>query len=107
MKNILFIHQDVKQQLKNQQVLVPKKSNNWIFDILADRDIEYVLNIPKSKYNKLTVNEITISKYFGLVYDHDDQIDNAKVWELDYNENDFPKFSESYLKNYLLKQLEK
>ena len=107
MKNILFIHQDVKQQLKNQQVLVPKKSNNWIFDILADRDIEYVLNIPKSKYNKLTVNEIPFSKYFGVVYDHDDQIDNGKVWELDYNENDFPKFNESYLKNYLLKQLVK
>ena len=106
MKKILFIHQDDKQQLKKRQVIVPT-SNNHLFDILAERDCEYALNIPKSKYNKLIVNEILFSKYFGVVYDHNDQIDNGKVWELDYNENDFPNFNESYLKNYLLKQLEK
>ena len=106
MKTTLFIHQDDKQQLKKRGVIVPT-SNNHLFDILAERGSEYALNIPKSKYNKLTVNEIPFSKYFGVVYDHDGQIDNAKVWELDYNENEFPKFNNSYLKKYLLKQLEK
>ena len=106
MKQPLYIHKDDKQQLKKRQLIVPT-SNNHIFDILAERNIEYELNIPKSKYNKLTINEISFSKYFKVIYDYDDQIEDNTVWELDYNENDFPKFNESYLKNYLLKQLVK
>jgi hypothetical protein len=106
MKKILHIHQDDKRQLKKRQVIVPMTSNH-LFDILAERRTEYALNIPRSKYNKLTLNEIPFSEYFGVVYGHNDQINNGKVWELDYNENDFPKFNEPYLKNYLVKQWEK
>ena len=116
MKKIILNFPDAeKTQLKRRGILVPT-SNNHLFDILAERATEYYINIPKSKYHKLTICEVPFNEF----YPEDSLIVNMAqsmnitckpftnlVWGITYNQNKFPNLTESYLKNYLLKQLEK
>ena len=106
MKKILHIDNEIKQQLKKSQLVVPT-SNNHIFDILADRCTEYAVDLPKSKYNNIIIREMTFREYcktkFNGQLPHRDRTDH--VWVIDYNENTYPKLSETYIKNYLVKKL--
>jgi hypothetical protein len=77
-----------------------------IFDILAGRGSEYSINLPKSKYNKLGISEMTFDDFFQNrrpVFVGNTDL----VWVIDYDESQFPKLSETYIINYMIKQLSK
>ena len=105
MKKLLLISPKIKQQLKHYQIVTPN-SKNHIFDILAGRGSEYSINLPKSKYNKLGISEMTFDDFFQnrrSVFVGNTDL----VWVIDYDESQFPKLSETYIINYMIKQLSK
>ena len=114
-KLILNLRDFEKTQLKRRGILYPTTSNN-LFDILAERATEYYINIPKSKYHKLIICEMPFNEFYpedSLVARVSQSMNltihpfTNLIWGITYNENKFPNLTESYLKNYLLKQLEK
>ena len=111
MKTItLNLRESDKTLLKQRGLLHPTSKNN-LFDVLADRATEYYINIPKSKYHKLVINEIPFWKYFNMEcpksgFNNFAKRINSVVVRLSYDNKKFPKLTETYLRNYLLKQLE-
>ena len=104
MKTIMLnFREDERKLLKQRGLLYPTNKNN-LFDILAERAMEYYINIPKSKYHKLVMTEVPLWQHFNM--DISDESLGIIVTRIKYDNKKFPKLTETYLKNYLLKQLE-
>ena len=110
MKTILLHFRDHEKTLLKQRGLLHPTHKNNLFDVLAERATEYYINIPKSKYHRLIVTETPLWKHFKMdtpIEELDQFAKQPVVTRIKYDNKKFPKLTETYLKNYLLKQLEK
>lgn len=104
---LLYLSPDMARDLKRENLLVLEETTN-LFDILAGRGQTYRLNIPKSKYHHLQITERPFSQHF--TWDDGEVTGDYRymnVYILHYDTVKFPKLKESYLKNYLLKLVDK
>ena len=90
-------------KLKKRKYLIPTSNPNRLFDIMADRGVDYEMNIPGSKFHNHIVKYTTADKAFMKAYGYHVTDETYDVLVLEYDE--------AYCKNpryfltYLLKQI--
>jgi hypothetical protein len=101
------INPDDIQQLKYQGIMKPT-GDNQLFDIIADRAVEYRLNIPRSKFNNSIVKVMSFKQYFEKKF-NDNNVDGRSCWRdtvlvLEYDKTKCK--NPNYVGGYLLKQIQ-
>ena len=100
------------QKLIKRKYLIPTSEPNRLFDLMAQRGVDYTMNIPRSKFHngivKLVTFEQAMNMIFGTEFDNTEaDWSNGMISEnvllLEYDET-YCK-NPRYLRTYLQKQI--
>lgn len=92
------------KKLKKRKYLTPIPNPNRLFDILAERGVDYQMNIPGSKFHNHTLKHTTAKKAYMLKYGYEVTADTYEVLLLEYDEA-YCK-NPAYLESYLLRKIQ-